>query len=128
MKLFNMAQNNRKKVKLEPNKTGNIESLNYDVLLNIFKFFNQEELKRLRLVSKTFQQLSEATYQHKTAQWKKWVGKVCGSNQEIRDALVTLDNEPKDAKELQMKIFEQGRIELGKILEEAEKGYQYCPY
>lgn len=62
-----------------------------------------------------------------------WIGKICGSKNQIKNAIESMDTlEPIDSEEyklkLQKKIFEQIGNELEKVLKQAEDQHQYTPY
>jgi hypothetical protein len=57
-----------------------------------------------------------------------WAGLVSATRDEIHRALFYLEREPVDAAELQNEIIKHRRDALSKVLEEAEKQSNYCPY
>lgn len=59
-------------------------------------------------------------------QWQKWVGKVLGSEDDIKNALKELNREPKDTDELQTAIFAVRKREIEETAREsAETGYDF---
>lgn len=56
--------------------------------------------------------------------WKKWVGKVLGSEEDIQTALEQLPREPKNADELQDIIFKVRKQKMEQIAQDStETGY-----
>lgn len=80
-------------------------------LFHTFKLHNQ-------IMKKQENQLVESQ------NWKKWEGKVIGTENQIKEALNALGREPKDVQELKRVLFEQSNEKLSKSFEEAK----YSPY
>ena len=55
--------------------------------------------------------------------WKKWEGKVLGSENDIKKALVILNKEPKDAEELQAVISKIRKDEISQTSRDSRNSY-----
>jgi hypothetical protein len=59
---------------------------------------------------------------------KKWVEKVLGDENEIREALMEMKKIPENSVELQKVMFKRRHEKLQNVLEDAEKQGQYAFY